>query len=449
MHKKDYVLLLFATYLLRGKIKVLYLHSKEYKDKINRVFSIFAMSIRKDLRADNTYMFPSNEADNPKLGARLLSDGRESLFLDYYLGYKKDVSERTGKAVVKVDRKRESLKLYLWTAPRTAKEREQNRETLELAKKIRYEREQELKESTLGYRLRKDRVINFLDYFQAYIDGYTKKDIRMVQIALQRFKDFLRDTPAYQKFQKSIKPEHLTKDMMLAFTEYLKGRSVGEGANSIYARFKKVINYAVEHEVMLKNPCRGITIKVDDQVLRKDVLSFEEIQKLADTHYENENPNVRRAFLFCLYSGLRFCDVKDLTYRNVDYANKRLSFEQNKTKGHSSSSGVVIPLTDGLLNLIGTPSDGQTRDSSIFSLPTYESCCKSLRRWVKRAGIDKHISWHCARHSFAVNILNNGANIKTVASLLGHSGLKHTEKYTRAVDKLKEEAISSLPELMF
>ena len=60
---------------------------------------------------------------------------------------------------------------------------------------------------------------------------------------------------------------------------------------------------------------------------------------------------------------------------------------------------------------------------------------------------DKHISWHCARYSFAVNILNNGANIKTVASLLGHSGLKHTEKYTRAVDKLKEDAINSLPAL--
>ena len=83
----------------------------------------------------------------------------------------------------------------------------------------------------------------------------------------------------------------------------------------------------------------------------------------------------------------------------------------------------------------------------IFDLPTYESYSKTLRRWVKRAGIDKHISWHCARHSFAVNILNNGANIKTIAGLLGHSGLKHTKKYTRAVDKLKEEAINSLPEL--
>jgi site-specific recombinase XerD len=44
-----------------------------------------------------------------------------------------------------------------------------------------------------------------------------------------------------------------------------------------------------------------------------------------------------------------------------------------------------------------------------------------------------------------VNILNNGANIKTLASLLGHSGLRHTEKYTRAVDSLKKAAIDSLP----
>ena len=74
-------------------------------------------------------------------------------------------------------------------------------------------------------------------------------------------------------------------------------------------------------------------------------------------------------------------------------------------------------------------------------------CLRSLKYWVKRAKIQKHITWYCARHSFAVNILNNGANIKTVASLLGHSGLQHTEKYTCAVDELKQKAIDSLPEL--
>lgn len=420
--------------------KNLPLHTRENKSKKD-------MALKKDYRSDNTYMISTDTGDNPKLGAKVLSDGKESLFLDYYFGYTKEINERTGKEVVRVDRKREYLKLYLWQAPRTPIERQQNKETLELAKKIRFERGQDLLESVEGYRLKKDRDINFLDYFQSYIDKYTKKDYRMIVIALKRFRDFLHDTPEYNKFEKRIKPEQITKDIVEAYTEYLQSRSVGEGAKSIYARFKKVIKYAVEHDVISKNPCNGIVIKVDEQILKKEVLSPEEIQRLIATHYDNENPNIRRAFIFCLYCGLRYCDVKDLTFANVDYSNKLLKFEQNKTKGHSANSGVIIPLNDGILSLIGEPISPNNRDEAIFPLPSYEMCLKALKRWVKRAGINKHISWHCARHSFAVNILNNGANIKTVASLLGHSGLKHTEKYTRAIDSLKQEAINSLPKL--
>ena len=400
--------------------------------------------------------------DNPRLEQRLLADGQISLYLEYYLGresepvldefgepvlYEGGKMAGTPKFKVRHIRRKENLNLYLVANPRTPIERNQNKETLQLAKKIRQEREQELLENSEGYRLKKDRQINFLEYFQNYIDNYTKKDIRMMQIALQRFKDFLKETPEYTKFAKGIKPEQLNKDMMVVFTEYLQSRSIGEGAKSIYQRFKKVINYAIEHDVITKNPCTGVVIKVDSQILRKDVLSLDEVQKLIATNDEKQNPEIRRAFIFCLYCGLRYCDVKDLTFANVDYSNRLLKFEQNKTKGHSSNSGVIIPLNDGLLRLLGEPTIDQSKESLIFSLPSYEMCLKSLKRWVKRAGIDKHISWHCARHSFAVNILNNGANIKTVASLLGHSGLKHTEKYTRAVDKLKEDAINSLPEL--
>lgn len=403
--------------------------------------------MKKEIRSDGTYLVSTDKTENPKLYSRLLEDGRESLYLEYYLGYNKEYDVKKGKDVIKVERKKEQLSLYLWQAPRTPMERQQNKETLELAKKIRFERGQELLESEEGYRLKKNRDINFFDYFQEYIDNYTKKDIRMLDVALKRFRDFLHVTKEYNKFEKRIKPEQITKDMVEAYTEYLQTRSIGEGAKSIYARFKKVMKYALEHDIIRKNPCVGISIKVDDQILRKDILSPEEVQRLVATHYDKENPNIRRAFIFCLYCGLRFCDVKDLTFANVDFSNKLLSFEQNKTKGHSANSGVVIPLNDGILKLIGTPTTPNNRDEAIFPLPSYEMCLKALKRWVKRADINKHISWHCARHSFAVNILNNGANIKTVASLLGHSGLKHTEKYTRAIDSLKQDAINSLPEL--
>ncbi|MBR5715453.1 MAG: site-specific integrase [Bacteroidales bacterium] len=401
--------------------------------------------------------------DNPRLEQRVLADGQISLYLEYYLGREEEPvlnefgeqvyyegGKMDGKPKMKIKhiRRKETLNLHLVANPRTSIERAMNKQTLQLAKKIRQEREQQLLEDRDGYRLKKDRPqIDFLEYFQTYIDNYTKKDIRMVKIALQRFKDFLSDTPRYNHFANGIHPGQINKDMMVSFTEYLQSRSIGEGAQSIYKRFKKVINYAIEHEVMTKNPCKGIVIKVDDEILKKDVLSVDEEKQLISTHCRGENPNIRRAFIFCLYCGLRFCDVKELTFANVDFSNKLLKFEQAKTKGHSASSGVVIPLNDGLLALIGEQTTEQTKDSLIFPLPSYEMCLKALKHWVAKAGIDKHISWHCARHSFAVNILNNGANIKTVASLLGHSGLKHTEKYTRAVDKLKADAINSLPTL--
>ena len=407
------------------------------------------MSAKKEIRSDNTYIISTDDTENPKLGAKILSDGRESLFLDYYYGYTMVYDEKKDKMVPKKDRERVSLKLYLWQAPRTPIERKENKETLELAKRIRWEKQQELAENKTGYRLKKDQDINFLEYFRAYINNYTKKDIRMLHLALCRFEDFLRDTPEYSKYAKakSIKPNQLDKEMMVAFTEYLQDRGRGEGPKGTFERFKKVVKYAVEHDIIRKNPCEGVSIKIDGDILRKDVLSTEEVQTLISTHYTGENPNIRRAFIFSLYCGLRFCDVKDLTFRNVDYSNKLLKFEQNKTKGHSASSGVIIPLNDGLLKLIGEPTEEQSRDSLIFPLPSHTMCLKALGRWCKHAGIDKHITWHCGRHSFAVNILNNGANIKTVASLLGHSGLKHTEKYTRAVDELKQKAIDSLPSL--
>lgn len=388
------------------------------------------MANRKNFRADNTYMISTDSTDNPKLGAKVLSDGRESLFLDFYLGYSMAVSSKTGKEYKRVNNKREFLSLYLWQAPRTPLERQQNKETLDLAKKIRYERGQELLESQEGYRIGKQKKeeVNYLDFMADYHASYTKKDANQIRRARTVFIDFLIDPKGKllpekimgsmtkeekETIRKSnakkeaererkahglvVRPQQLTKDLMKAFTEYLINRFTGEGAHTVYGRFKKMILAALDKDIIAKNPCRGVSIKKDYGQLKKEILSQEEIVLLANTHYEKENPDIHRAFIFCLYCGLRWCDVKDLTYANVDYSNKLLKFEQSKTKAHSAASGVVIPLNDGLLHLIGQPKDGN-RNQIIFPLPSHTMCLKALRHWVARAGIEKHITWHCARH---------------------------------------------------
>ena len=195
-----------------------------------------------------------------------------------------------------------------------------------------------------------------------------------MQIAFSRFKDFLKEQ--YPLYECNIKPEFITKDMMVLFVDYLQSRSVGEGAKSIYQRFKKVIRYAIEHDVILK----------------------------------------------------------DLTYKNVDYSNKLLKFEQNKTKGHSSASGVVIPLNDGLLSIIGEPPADGNKDVLIFNLPSYESCCKSVKRWVKRSGIDKHISWHQSRHTFGTLLVSAGVPMESIAKMMGHTNIRTTQGYAKVTD---------------
>lgn len=224
------------------------------------------MANRKNFRADNTYMISTDSTDNPKLGAKVLSDGRESLFLDFYLGYSMAVSSKTGKEYKRVNNKREFLSLYLWQAPRTPLERQQNKETLDLAKKIRYERGQELLESQEGYRIGKQKKeeVNYLDFMADYHASYTKKDANQIRRARTVFIDFLIDPKgkllsekikgSMTKEEKEtirkknakkeaererkahglvVRPQQLTKDLMKAFTEYLINRFTGEGAHTV------------------------------------------------------------------------------------------------------------------------------------------------------------------------------------------------------------------------
>lgn len=414
---------------------------------------------RKDLKVGGCYVISKDQNANPKIGAKLLSNGMESLYLDFYYGFQMVYDEKKDKEIPQKMRGRESLKLYLYHKPQNAIQRQTNKETLMLAEKVRYEKAQELLKDEKGYRIEEKKApLNFIAFFQEYNKAYTKKDIRMMQIAYNRFIDFLKDTKEYAKYarQMNIKPQQIDRDMVEAFTEYLQSRSKGEGAKSIFQRFKKVYKaMAVKYDFNYQAPFidadgKTISIKVDDSVIVKDVLSADEVKKLIATHYPNESKVIRDAFIFCLNTGLRFCDVKDLTYGNIDEANRVLTFEQNKTKGHSKHSKVTIPISDSVMALIGDIPKGN-KDTLVFALPSYEACLKALGRWVKRAGIDKHISWHCARHTFGTNLAqvaaDKGYSIRLVQESMGHSSLKYTERYTRVIDRQKKEAQEALSNL--
>ena len=283
-----------------------------------------------------------------------------------------------------------------------------------------------------------------MPYFEEFIENVRVADKAVLRGALKNFKDFLAEE--YPQYSIKITASSLSKDLVQRFVWYLEDNHKGQGAETYYRRFKRLVNYAVDNDVIRKSPCKGITTSKLDDMLAKDILSDEELKVLFNTHYKGENPEIRRAFAMTCLTGIRRCDIIKLSYSNVDFANKILKYRQSKTEGHSSKSGVTIPLNDTLLAIIGTKAD-DAKDDLIFHLPSDTMCLKALRTWTKKAGINKHITWHCGRHSFATLLLSKGSNIKVVSSLLGHSTLRFTEVYVRAVDKLKEDAINSMPEI--
>jgi integrase len=381
------------------------------------------------------------EAGNPRLLMTPINNGSEySLYLEYKIGYK----EENGSCI----RRKEGLSLRLNGKPRTSAERTKNDEIKQLARKIRFEREQEFLKNKEGYRLKKSKAINFLDFYQTYINKYKKKDVRVIEMALNNFKTFLAEQ--YPHFALHIEPRQINKQMMREFVQWITDHHRGTGVSSVYRRFKKVILAAFEQGLFSENPCKGIFVDSQEDMLVKDILSAEELQKLFNTPYTWKYPDVRRAFALTCFAGMRLCDVKRLTYGDIDYQNKIISFRQRKEEGRSHRSGVVTPMTDTLLKIVGDKPKDATPETLVFSLPINNSgdmCNHFLKQWTKASGIDKHITWHCGRHTFGTQTLTNGANVKVVQELMGHSSLKYTLVYLRAADEEKKKALNNLPKI--
>jgi integrase len=315
-----------------------------------------------------------------------------------------------------------------------SEDKKQNREIMHLAEICRSKREAQIvsgewglldpvggKKSLYAYldelgkgrNRRKDRVIKVQPYLEKYPGGTT---IQIGQITDKWFSGF---------------QEYLLKESGLSKSS----------ANSYAAAVRMALKKAVQDGIIPRDPSAAVkTIPVPEA--DKVFLSSEEIQRLASTPMSGElGADVRRAFLFACFSGLRISDIKSLTWGNIEH-NPLLFVKRQKKTGNKA----FIPLHETAWQIIN---DGAIHAHTELVFPRL-GAIKSpvneyLTRWAERAGLEKHIGWHTARHTFAVLSLENGADIYTVSKLLGHTNLKTTEVYAKATDKMKREAVNALP----
>lgn len=171
--------------------------------------------------------------------------------------------------------------------------------------------------------------------------------------------------------------------------------------------------------------------------VKRETLTLEETELLAQTPCENEV--LKRAFFFAILTGIRLCDIHELTWGEIQKTSTgwRVDFTQRKTH-------VVdyLPINEQAYSLCGEPGE---HDQQIFAGLTGSSwISRPLKKWIAASGIKKHITFHCSRHTFATLQLENGTDIFVVKGMLGHTNVKTTQIYAHIVDKSKRNAAEAL-----
>lgn len=267
---------------------------------------------------------------------------------------------------------------------------------------------------------------NFFDYYQEFVKQNRRYGNRHLECSLAILREFV-DKPILQ-------PAEITESFCKRFRQFLLDKFNGETPMNYFGRFKRVLKAATKDGYYRYSPAGDVKAKTNRNIIIKNIIEKQEYLKLIQTPCTNEE--VKKAFIFSLYTGLRWADVKPLQWSSIRDETKTFSIFQKKT-------GVPLerPLHDFARKIVG-----ERKTDFVFYLPTQDGANKVLKAWAKQAGIVKHITWHCARHSFSVLLQDEGTDTATVAGMLGHTSTQFVQKtYQRYKHISASEAILKLP----
>lgn len=361
--------------------------------------------------------------------------GRISLFLEIYKGAIKTPNGR-----VKNLRDYEYLDLYLIDKPKTPIDKQQNKDNLQLAESIKAKRELEIKNGLYGFTNEFKQNTNFIDYFTDQMEkrkqskgNYGNWDSTLKHLVSFRGTELLFreiDQTFCENFRDYLKNTAKTKS----------GQSLSSASvSSYFNKFRACLKEAVKKKIILSNPATDVTNpKVKESI--REYLTFDELKAIvkAECRYDV----LKRAFIFSCLTGLRWSDINNLKWSEVQSTNDgwRITFHQQKTKGLQ-----YLDISEQARDYLGKQGDPSER---VFVGLKYSSYMNvELSKWIMRAGITKDITFHCARHTFAVLQLTLGTEIYTLSKLLGHSELKTTQIYAKIIDEKKREAVNKIPNI--
>lgn len=283
--------------------------------------------------------------------------------------------------------------------------------------------------------------VNFIDYFAKVTETRHKKSSKSIIVNWNRVQELM-------KIYTEGKPLPFSKiDLRLidSFKTFLLTAPQGGGksgiisqntASTYFSIFKAAVHQAFIDgylDVDLAAKVKG----VPEEESRREYLTIEELNLLAATPCNY--PMLKKAAFFSALTGLRHCDIRKMTWQELSKEGDhyRINFTQEKTGGVE-----YMPISEQAYLICGEPQEPDRLVFEGLQDPSYIN--RPVKVWVEAAGIKKHITFHCFRHSFATNQLTEGTDLYIISKMMGHTDIRTTQIYAKVVDSKKEEAAQAI-----
>lgn len=360
-----------------------------------------------------------------------ISNGRQSLYLDYYPPF---FNPETGE-----HSRREFLKLYLIARPSNQLEKFLNEENFHRAELICSKRQNEVNKEFIytpfeleELRKKETGQKSFLSYIKELAELRSGGNYSIWECSIQHFENFLKG--------KELCFADLTVELIEDFKSYLLTASSLRNNDTVLSQ-NTALSYFNKIKATLRKAYKQRLLEIDINAMVESIkemdslrsfLTQEEASKLFHTPCRKEI--VKKAGLFSILTGLRYSDVSKLQWKDVIETKEGyfIRFRQKKTKKPE-----LMPLAEQAVEIIGERKDPMEK---VFAGLKKWDVDRIVPVWVAEAGITKHITFHCFRHTYATLQMAAGTDIFTVSKMLGHKDIRTTQIYTKLVDGKKQEA---------
>ncbi len=282
--------------------------------------------------------------------------------------------------------------------------------------------------------------IMLIEVFQEHNDKCEKLEGKdFASGTVERYRTSLKHTVEFMEhtYGKSDIPiEEVNHKFITDYEDYLKiVRNCAHNTTTKYLKnFKKIIRIALANDYIQKDPFANIKFSLNK--VEKEFLTENELKIIIQKEFSIERlAQIRDFFIFSCFTGLAFSDLQGLRKEHIVIDNDGRPWirkQRQKTKVMCN-----IPLLKASVDLIERYKDHPVCSTSDRVMPIISNTKMNayLKEIMDVCGIDKVVSTHTARHSFATMMLSKGVSIENVAKMLGHTDTKMTRHYARILDK--------------